>query len=142
MEEKIIINYMYAANRWWSEEFSIDYQNREIYNRIVRFMKTRQIVAITGLRRVGKTSTMLKIITTYLNSNFPKKNIFYFSFDEYSEIRIREVIKIYEKKLGLNIRSGKYLFAFDEIQKVKNWAEQLKTIYDLYPNIKFIISGS
>lgn len=34
-----------------------------------------------------------------------------------------------------------YIF-FNEIQKAKNWENQLKKYYDLNYNIKFIISGS
>jgi predicted AAA+ superfamily ATPase len=34
-----------------------------------------------------------------------------------------------------------YVF-FDEIQKVSDWQSKIKIYYDLYPNIKFILSGS
>lgn len=143
MEEKIIIEDIEETNTWWTEGFSIPkYKDREIYQEIKRFMKTRQIVAITGLRRVGKTTMMLKFIKEYLDNNFPKRNIFYFSFDDYSSVRISEIIDIYQKLIDKDLRSENYLFVFDEIQKIKNWEEQLKRIYDIYPKIKFLISGS
>ena len=70
MEEKIIIEDIEETNTWWTEGFSIPkYKDREIYQEIKRFMKTRQIVAITGLRRVGKTTMMLKFITEYFCDN-------------------------------------------------------------------------
>src|SRR3989344_5420906 len=105
-------------------------------------MDKKQIIAITGLRRVGKTTLMKKIIKESLENNFSEKNIFYFSFDEFSNIRIMELIKLYEKIIGKEIEKEKFLMVFDEIQKVKNWSEQLKVVYDLYPNIKFLVSGS
>src|SRR3989344_5425616 len=77
-----------------------------------------------------------------LGNKFPEKNIFYFSFDEFSDIRLIDLIKLYEKIMGKKIEKEKFLIFFDEIQKVKNWSEQLKAMYDLYPNIKVIISGS
>jgi len=143
MEEKIVIKDIEETNSWWTDGFSIpEYKNREIYPEIKKFMKTRQIVAITGLRRVGKTTMMLKFIKERLESDFPKRNIFYFSFDNYSSVRISEIIDIYQKLVNKNLKSENYLFVFDEIQKVKNWEEQLKRFYDIYPKIKFLISGS
>ena len=143
MEEEITIRYMKEVNKWWTGQLVIpDYKEREIYPQIFKFMKQKQIVSITGLRRVGKTTIMLKIIKEYLSSNFPKENIFYFSFDEYNLVRIQEVIDAYLKLMDRKIDSEKYLFVFDEIQKVNNWEEQLKRIYDINPNVKFLISGS
>jgi predicted AAA+ superfamily ATPase len=34
-----------------------------------------------------------------------------------------------------------YIF-LDEIQKIEDWQSKVKIYYDLYPNIKFIVSGS
>lgn len=143
MEEKIIIKDIEETNVWWTGDFgALEYKHRTLYSEIKKFMKTRQIVAITGLRRVGKTTMMFKFIKEYLEAGFPKENIFYFSFDDYSSVRIRDMIDIYKKLFNKNLSSENYLFVFDEIQKIKNWGEQLKRIYDLYPKIKFLISGS
>jgi len=143
MEEKIIIRDMEETNIWWTREFHIpEYKERYIYQEIKKFMKTRQIVAITGLRRVGKTTIMLKFIKEHIDSGFPKQNIFYFSFDDYSSERVSDMIDVYKRLLNKDLRSESYLFVFDEIQKIKNWEEQLKRVYDTYPNIKFFISGS
>ena len=143
MEEKIIIKDIEDANIWWTRDFPVlEYKNREIYQEIKKFMKTKQIIAITGLRRVGKTTIMFRFMKEYLDNGFPKQNIFYFSFDDYSSVRISEIIEIYKKLVEKDLRSEEYLFVFDEIQKIKNWEEQIKRIYDLYPKIKFLISGS
>ena len=52
-------------------------------------------------------------------------------------------IKTYEEKvLKKKIDSERIYILLDEIQKCKNWQNKLKIFYDLYPNLKFIISGS
>ncbi|MEO0156356.1 MAG: ATP-binding protein, partial [candidate division WOR-3 bacterium] len=66
----------------------------------------------------------------------------YFSFDDFREINIREIVKEYQDILEKDIKKGYYLFLFDEIQKFTNWEEQLKRIYDNFGNIKIVISGS
>ncbi len=143
MEEKIIKEYIERANPWWSEEFNVEwFKEREIYSNITKFLKTRQIIALTGLRRTGKTSIIKKIIDEYLRKGFSKRSIFYFSFDEFSDMRLTELLVIYERMVEIKIKDEKFIIVFDEIQKLNNWSEQIKVIYDLYPNIKFIISGS
>lgn len=129
-------------NPWWKREFEIEFKEREIYNTIQKFLSLRQIIAFTGLRRVGKTTLMYKIIEDKINSGFNPKNILYFSFDEFKDIEIREVLNEYEELVEKNLKNGQYIILLDEIQKLDNWEAQLKTIYDTMRNIKIIISGS
>lgn len=43
--------------------------------------------------------------------------------------------------LGKDILKEKRVYIFlDEIQKLKDWQNQIKIFYDLYPNLKFIVS--
>ncbi len=143
MEEKLIKEYIEKINPWWRDNLDISwFKEREIYKELIKFIKTRQIIALTGLRRVGKTSLIKKIIKKYLDDNFPKENIFYFSFDDFSDIKLMELLNIYEEIIGKKIENKKFLIAFDEIQKIDNWSGQIKSLYDIYPNVKFIISGS
>ena len=130
-------------NLWWKGDFKLEFKKREIYKKLSKFIDMPQIVALIGLRRVGKTTIMKKIIEDFLKKGYNARNIVYFSFDEFKGIEIREVIKEYEEIAEKNFKEGKYLLLLDEIQKLENWENQLKTIYDLYKeNVKIIISGS
>ena len=130
-------------NPWWKGKFDSEFKEREIYIKIQKFIPLPQIIALTGLRRVGKTTLLYKIIDDTIGEGFEAKNIIYFSFDEFSETEIRKVMKEYEQMMEKDMRNGRYLLLLDEIQKLGNWENQLKTIYDtLRKNIKIIISGS
>ncbi len=133
-------------NYWWKEEFKIEFNYREIYDKIQKFLSLPQIIAFTGLRRVGKTTLMLKVVEDLINSGFNPRNIIYFTFDEFKDVEIKEVINVYEDLMDKNIREGKYLLLFDEIQKLNDWENQLKVVYDIYDiygkNVKILISGS
>lgn len=39
------------------------------------------------------------------------------------------------------MRGGKYLF-IDEIHKYKDWAKELKLIYDYHPELNVVFTGS
>ena len=138
-----IISYMKEFNPWWEGKFKLEYKEREIYSRIKKFMDMPQIIALTGLRRVGKSTIMLKIVEEWLSSGFSPRNIFFFSFDDLKDSSLRKVVGEYERVNNKKLSDEKFLFLFDEIQKIENWQEQVKVIYDLYKkNVKVIVSGS
>ncbi len=134
-------------NPWWKtgsvrEEWVKGYKRR-LYFEIEKYVDKKQVILIWGLRRVGKTTILFQIIHNLLGSIKPK-NILYFSFDEIA-FDLKDVLESYQKFI-LNRtfeETGEKLYVFlDEIQKVKDWENKLKIYYDLYPNIKFFISGS
>ncbi len=133
-------------NEWWTtkrvrENLLMQYKRPMFFN-ISKYMEDRQIILIYGLRRVGKTSLMYQLIQDLLDKGNNETTILYFSFDEQTT-DFEELIKTYEEKiLSKSISSKKLYFFLDEIQKVKDWEDKLKIYYDLYPNIKFVISGS
>jgi predicted AAA+ superfamily ATPase len=132
------------TNPWWGiEPFKLNrYFERDIIAQLKKFLPVRQIVALVGLRRTGKTTLMLKLVEQWLKE-MPAKRVLYFSFDDFSALEIEDIIQAYTELIsGLNIKTDRLLFCFDEIQKLTNWQEKIKRIYDAYPQIKIIISGS
>ncbi len=138
---------MERFNPWWrtgsvKAEWLKEYK-RKPYFEVEKYVEKRQILLIWGLRRVGKTTLLYQIISDILKKA-DKKNVFYFSFDEIA-FDIKDVLEGYQKfilnKTFEGTRERIYLF-LDEIQKVSDWENKLKTYYDLYPNVKFFISGS
>lgn len=144
MENKnLVIQLMKETNPWWESPFTVhSFFSRDIYEKILSFLPTRQAIALVGLRRVGKTTLLLKVIENYLANGFPAENIFYFSFDEFSHIHIRDALDLYQEIIKKGISESKYLFLFDEVQKLDGWAEQVKRLYDAFSNIKIFVSGS
>jgi len=121
------------------EEYS-KLKKRELFFEIEKYSTNKQIISLTGLRRVGKTVLFHHLIENLLKKN-PKENIFYFSFD-IAVSGIEQAIKEYSEKLNLDLKKDKLFVFLDEIQKADNWENELKLLYDNYPNIKFFISGS
>ncbi|MBS3140675.1 ATP-binding protein [Candidatus Woesearchaeota archaeon] len=130
------------SNPWWKQKFDINYKDREIYLELSKYLDAKQIIALTGLRRVGKTTIMLKIVKDKINNGFDAGNIIYFSFDNFRDLGISELIEIYSENFEKDLTKQKFIFLLDEVQKVENWEEQIKRIYDLHFNFKIIVSGS
>jgi hypothetical protein len=131
------------SNPWWRKKFKVDFKEREMHKQVQKFMRMPQIIAFTGLRRVGKTTLMLKIVEDAIKGGTNPLSVIYFSFDEFKEAEIRTVLKEYEDKAERDFTTGRYLLLLDEVQKINNWEEQIKRVYDTFgKNIKIIISGS
>ncbi len=133
---------IFESNPWWRRKLEINYKDREIYQKLQKYIEAKQIIALTGLRRAGKTTIMLKIVKQKIDSGFNPNNIVYFSFDTFRDLDLSELIEVYSKEYEKNMEGSKYLFLLDEIQKLDNWEEQVKRLYDLHVNFKIIISGS
>jgi predicted AAA+ superfamily ATPase len=102
----------------------------------------RQILVVTGPRRVGKTTLLYQAVDKLLEA-VASSRILYFSFEE-SSVNPKEVLQFYERRvLKKPFEEAERVFVFfDEIQYVENWPSVLKQFYDLYPNLKFLVSGS
>jgi len=140
MENKRLFDALERSNLWWKGDFELDYKPRRVYEEIKKFIKNRQIISLTGLRRTGKTTILLKAVKDSM-ADYGKENIIYFSFDDFKDAKLKDVIEAYFELMKKNSREP-LLFLFDEIQKVSGWEEQLKRIYDENKNFKFVISGS
>jgi len=131
-------------NPWWKtssiDEEILKFNKRDLFDEIIDYIKDKQIIAITGLRRTGKTVLMYHLID-YLLKLHPKENILYYNFDLFDD-KIENILDYYKEKMKIEVRKEKIFVFLDEIQKHDGWEGEIKVLYDNFPNIKFFISGS
>lgn len=132
-------------NHWWitekvDPELALPFK-RELYWEMEKNLNKRFILALVGLRRVGKTTIIYQLIDKLIKEKINKTNILFFSFDEISA-SLTDAIETYRELHSKNFREERIYIFLDEIQKCNNWENELKKYYDLYPKLKFIISGS
>ncbi len=113
---------------------------RNLFPALKDALGVKQVIAITGLRRVGKTTSV-----KYLFNNIDSTNKHYFDLEriEYRQLfsgkNYEEIIKKLEFE-GVDFKNKAYI-ALDEIQLAPNITSVIKYIYDTY-DVKFIITGS
>jgi len=95
-----------------------------------------QIIGIVGSRGVGKTTLLLQYLKE-LKKSYPDYKSLYFSYDFPTNVDIN----LFELAQEFSKIGGEYLLV-DEIHRYKNFALDLKAIYDFYPKLKVIFSGS
>lgn len=127
-------------NPWWKNiKVKLPDFERSLLEEILNYAEYKQIIAIIGLRRVGKTILMKQVINKLDAQN---NNICYISFDDidFQKYDIAEDLINYFFKYS-DENAMRFLF-LDEVQKLSNWTDLLKTYYDTEENLKIFISGS
>jgi len=92
-----------------------------------------RMIGIIGARGVGKTTMILQ----HIKENLDSKKALYVSADDmyFGENRLVDLADDFYKN------AGEYLF-IDEIHKYTDWSRELKNIYDSFPSLKVIFTGS
>jgi len=91
------------------------------------------MIGIIGPRGVGKTTMILQ----HIKENLDSKKALYVSADDmyFGENRLFDLAGDFYKNAGV------YLF-IDEIHKYADWSREIKNIYDSFPNLKIVFTGS
>ena len=104
---------------------------REAY--MHRLVSSNRLVGMIGQRGVGKTTLLLQ----YLKRHFKVNAFLYFSADD---VYLADT-KLYDIADEFSRLGGKVL-VIDEIHKYHNWSQEIKNIYDSFPELMIRFSGS
>jgi len=107
---------------------------RKLEEKIRKYLKRREILAIRGARQVGKT-TLLKMLAENLKGKKIFVNLDIPDNRKTLEENPADLVKRFKKR-------GKLYLFFDEIQRVKDAGDKLKILYDEFPEVKIFVSGS
>jgi predicted AAA+ superfamily ATPase len=124
-------------NPWWQDiKIELGIERTNYLNPIINILtKRQQTLFILGSRRVGKTRILLQTIYRLIQSGVPAKKILFLSLDNTN----------LEKFDWYNYISGsgfQYVF-LDEVHYSPNWAQTIKSLYDLpVKTFKIVCSGS
>jgi len=136
---------LYQYNPWWEEAFKNEnVKPREKYLiELRRYLDFKQIIILTGLRRVGKTTLMKLIIEEQINKGIEPNHILYVSLDDYllHKNSIIEIVNEFRQIHKIKIEEKIYLF-LDEVTYKEDFHIQLKNIYDSQNTKLFVASSS
>ena len=123
------------------EGYPMKYVRRFLLDKLEESIKNNRIIIILGSRQVGKT-TLMEMLQASIPSKYQK---YYFNLEDIKHLDICQnidTLKTYLKSEGMDIEKQHIFITIDEFQYIKNATKLLKTIYDLYPLTKAVVSGS
>lgn len=114
--------------------------NRRLFNVLKKHIKSKEIIVLTGMRRVGKT-TLYRMLFDEIKSD----NKAFLDMENPLEQRVFEEkdfnnIILNLKEYGIHQKSRPYIF-LDEIQAMPEAVKAIKYLNDHY-DIKFFLTGS
>ena len=123
---------------------SQDLVKRESQEIIKFYIKQKEAVIITGVRRSGKSSLMRLISNDIMKEyDVPFDNILYLNFEDerFIDFSHSDFEPLYETFIELYQPKGtKYIF-IDEIQNIKGWEKWVNRLYE-FEDIKIFVTGS
>ena len=150
--EKQVIGRLRLDNPWWTEKeiapFYAQMHPRlylDIFYPLVAESDLRRAIILMGPRRVGKTVMIFHAIQRLLANGVSPQNIIYISVETpiYNQILLEQLFNLAKRALGKSENSTEQFYVFfDEIQYLKDWEVNLKSLVDTYYNVKFVASGS
>ncbi len=113
---------------------------RDLAPVIEKNLGVREIIAVTGIRRCGKTTLMYQFIEKI---NRPD-NVLYINFEDERLIQfdVNDFERLLEVFYEMNSPEGRIYLFLDEIQEIFHWEKWVRRTYDASKNIKFFITGS
>lgn len=120
-----------------SQEF-LQTKNQHFRRYFIQHTKLDERFSILkGPRGIGKTTTMIQYLLDFANQDRFSPSILYIQADHFA----LGTIALYEIAQQFSLMGGAFI-AFDEIHKYPQWSLELKSIYDTFPKLKILASGS
>jgi len=129
----IIMDHLFHLSRFFLKTYDQNYQ-RYLMN---RHPFSNRFSIIVGPRGVGKTTMMIQHLASWAKHDIQSKHMLYIPVDHF----VVGKQPLYEMAEDFYNYGGQ-LIAFDEIHKYSNWSLELKSIYDRFPTLTIIASGS
>ena len=126
-----------------------DFQEKGIPSARPRLLEipvnSKKIVALTGVRRSGKTFQLYNVIRKLIKQKIGLSNILYFNFEDEridkDTFILNDIIESYQE-LYPDINTGSCYFLFDEIQNINGWEKFVRRIYEQVSKNIFITGSN
>ena len=149
--EKQILGRLKIDNPWWTEGRIPSYYQEmsprlylDIFYPLVKDVSIQRAIILMGPRRVGKTVMLYHSIQRLIDEGVSPQNIIYVSVETpiYNNILLEQLFSLAKQILDKENSQEEFYVFFDEIQYLKDWEINLKSLVDTYHNVKFVASGS
>lgn len=150
-----VLNNIYLFSPWLDPKLKLDLKKtleflsehkkpkRLAFADLKRGVESGFIVALLGLRRLGKTTLAKQFLAFRLKTDFKScADSLYYQFNE-QDNDVERVLSVYFSQISSSSpQRAKTTIILDEVQYCDNWQVVLKKYYDLNKKIEFVVTGS
>lgn len=143
MDRESLFASMVRWNYWGSKPLP-RLKSRDILSSILKFESENHPIVLTGVRRSGKSSLLLLIMSELLNRGVDRNQFLFLNFEEpqfsghLSPVFLDELVALYRERVNPD---KKIYFFLDEIQNLPDWQRWVRREADLKEH-KIFLTGS
>jgi hypothetical protein len=128
---------------FWTKELESGVPRHEYIARVSGFLKTNQVITITGARRAGKSILMRQAAYDLVKHEVSKSQVVMVNFEDprFVQLDVKLLNQIYEAYLEFLAPKGMTYLFLDEVQEVNGWEKWVRSIHELR-KAKIVVSGS
>jgi hypothetical protein len=144
MDKQEIISILDKWN-FWNQKINTGFQRSGYLGKMERYLKMPEIIALTGVRRSGKSTIILQVIEKLIQSGVKPTNTLYVNFEEpkfgsgSNDALLPEIFDAYMEFFD---PKGKVYLFLDEVQLIYKWERFAVSLHDRRENIKIFVTGS
>ncbi|PHQ80180.1 MAG: 3-dehydroquinate dehydratase [Coxiella sp. (in: Bacteria)] len=124
---------LYTLSRQYLEAKNQTYRRKLLSSQQLE----HRLSVLVGQRGVGKTTLIVQELLAYVQQDLMSTKILYVPVDHF----LISGFTLYDMAESFLNYGGEFI-VFDEIHKYPNWSQELKSIYDTFPSLRMIASGS
>jgi len=134
-----------VLNDWnfWGKEIDIGIRREALVKKIEELSKAKEIIVITGIRRSGKSTTLLQFCKEIITSGTRKEDILIVNFEDprLKNLNLDLLNKIYEIYLTELNPSKKHYVVLDEVQLIEGWEKFARFLHE-NKKVSVFVTGS
>jgi len=143
MEKGQIIEALLPWN-FWEKDIETGIPREKYLSRIEKYLTTDEIITLTGVRRSGKSTILLQVLSGLIKRKIPRSNILYVNFEDpqfYNFLNLDLLGRIWQAYCDYLKPKGRVYLVLDEIQKIKGWEHWVRAKYDRKEQVKIFVTG-
>ncbi|OGI28960.1 MAG: hypothetical protein A2288_02985 [Candidatus Moranbacteria bacterium RIFOXYA12_FULL_44_15] len=138
---------MLVLEKWnfWSQRIDTGFRRPVYFEKLNKLLRMSEIVALTGVRRSGKSTLILQLIEELIAKGTSAKNTLYINFEEPNfsdKLNVKFLVRIFDAYLEAVAPKGRVYLFLDEVQMVSGWERFVVSLYDRKVDVKIFVTGS
>jgi uncharacterized protein len=144
MNKEKIIETLLLWN-FWERDIGTGIPRERYLKRVKKYLTTDEIVAVTGVRRSGKSTILLQVLSELFKQKIPKNNTLYVNFEDpafYNALTVEILDSVWQAYIDYLKPKGRVYLVLDEVQRIKGWERWARSKYDRKEAVKIFVTGS
>ncbi|MFH0923980.1 MAG: ATP-binding protein [Candidatus Falkowbacteria bacterium] len=134
-------------DKWnfWNQKIDTGFRRESYLKKMNKLLAMTEVVALTGVRRSGKSTLILQIIQELIAKGVNPENTLYVNFEDLNfsdNLTVKFLGKIFDAYLEFFDPKEKIYIFLDEAQLVNEWERFVVSLYDRRVNVKIFVTGS